>query len=62
MRTFELGEELPNRPQPSISLVLKALSDAFLRIRPRGDIEQPLGDFRQESLHRIIRRILRRFS
>jgi len=44
MPGFELGEKFARRSDPSLSDVLQALTDAFLRIRVSSDIQQaPIG-------------------
>ena len=43
---FELVKELSRRPGPSLFHVFEPLTDAFLRIGARGDVEQPLIGFR----------------
>jgi hypothetical protein len=42
MRSFKLFEELPCWPDLSVFRVLKALTNAFVGIGVRGDIEQTL--------------------
>ncbi len=46
MPRFEFVEKLPGRARPALSHVLQALTNAFVFVRLRGNIQQPLVDCR----------------